>query len=98
LRMRFAFRAWLHSLLRAALLRQWHARLGPGVMPEVPVTLFRSNQHQPDEPVDLGWSEIFRDVKVVEVPGTHHTIFESGNRAILVARFLEAASCQRAFA
>ncbi|MBX6740829.1 MAG: AMP-binding protein [Acetobacteraceae bacterium] len=98
LRMRFACRAWLHSLLRAALLRQWHARLGPGVMPEVPVTLFRSNQHQPDEPVDLGWSEIFRDVKVVEVPGTHHTIFESGNRAILVARFLEAASCQRAFA
>lgn len=91
-RMRFACRAWLHSLLRAALLRQWHARLSLGLVRDVPVTLFRSNQHEADEPVDLGWSEIFQDVKVVEVPGTHHTIFESGNRAVLVTHFIDAAS------
>jgi acyl-coenzyme A synthetase/AMP-(fatty) acid ligase/thioesterase domain-containing protein len=98
MRMRFACRAWLHSLLRAALLRRWYARLAPQQVADVPVTLFRSEEHAPDEPADLGWSAIFRDVALVEVPGTHHTIFEAGNRAVLVARFIEAASRPRASA
>jgi acyl-coenzyme A synthetase/AMP-(fatty) acid ligase/thioesterase domain-containing protein len=86
----FAFRSWLRTLLRAGMLRRWRAAGPPPRLPDVPVTLFRSAQHGPEEPLDLGWAESCPLLRVIEVPGSHHSMFDGDNRRALCARFLEA--------
>jgi acyl-coenzyme A synthetase/AMP-(fatty) acid ligase/thioesterase domain-containing protein len=91
LRLRFARRAWLHSLLRAAAAREWLARGTPPLPDGVKVVLFRSAERSELAPADLGWSARCARLEVIEVPGSHHGMFEAGNRAVLAARFAEAA-------
>ena len=93
LRLRFAGRAWLESLLRAEAARAWLGRDTTRLPASLRVVLFRS-----EEPVEaeaeaeaLGWSRRAARLDVVAVPGTHHGMFDAGNRTILADRFATAA-------
>ena len=91
LRLRFAGGAWLNSLLRAEASRAWLAS-GRGRLPgSVRAVLFRSAQHEPGEAEDLGWSARCERLEIVEVPGSHHGMFDAGHRAVLAERFARAA-------
>lgn len=90
-RTRFAARAWLQALLRAEASRAWLAQPRPPLPASVRVALFRSDAHGPEEPRDLGWAARCGRLEVADVPGSHHGMFDAGNRALLVARFAEIA-------
>ena len=90
LRLRFATQAWLHALLRAEASREWLAQ-APRLPAGLRTVLFRSGGHPPGTPSDLGWGRLCANLEVVEVPGSHHGMFEAGNRALLAARFAAAA-------
>jgi acyl-coenzyme A synthetase/AMP-(fatty) acid ligase/thioesterase domain-containing protein len=91
MRLRFAGAAWLHSLLRAEASRAWLARDGTRLPASVRAVLFRSAQRAPGEADDLGWSARCARLEIVEVPGSHHGMFDAGHRAVLAERFARAA-------
>lgn len=89
-RLHFTTRAWLNALLRAEASRAWLAQAAP-LPAGIRTVLFRSGGHPPGTPSELGWGRLCGGVEVVEVPGSHHGMFEAGNRALLAARFAGAA-------
>ncbi len=53
------------------LLRQW-ATVYPTLPPlDAPVFLFRTEQHDADVPLHLGWNQLCPNLTVLSVPGTH---------------------------
>lgn len=92
LRLRFATEAWLQAFLRASTLRRAFTGVPEPVPADIPVVLFRAAEGAPGETADRGWSARAANLRVVHVPGSHHGIFEAGNRAVLTRRFAEAVS------
>ncbi len=86
------FGFYLHWHIRrrvlSHLVKAWWARIA-SPMPQLrmPVALFRSKEHRPGTPDDLGWGEIFPNLTVVAVDGDHYTMFDSPNLEALSARF-----------
>lgn len=55
-----------------------------------PVFLFRSEEHEPSEAEDLGWSRLCGDLRVVSVPGSHSGMLKPENNAALCSSILQA--------
>jgi thioesterase domain-containing protein len=57
---------------------------------DVPTVLFRSDD-DPDYPGDLGWRMRCSNLMIMRVPGTHLTMFDPPNLAILCDQFTSTA-------
>jgi thioesterase domain-containing protein len=62
---------------------------------DVPTVLFRSDDNDADYPEDLGWRKRCSNLIVMPVPGTHRTMFEPPNLAILCDRFTSKATSRQ---
>ncbi len=57
---------------------------------DVPAVLFRSDrQHEADAAPDLGWNKHLRSLRVIHLPGDHHTVIKPENIAVLCKAFAE---------
>ena len=62
---------------RVAAVKHWYGSVDKPPLPSSTQTyLFRSEDHLPDEPSDLGWSRYFELVHVLHITGTHETMFD----------------------
>ncbi len=62
---------------RVAAVKHWYGKADKQPLPESTRTyLFRSEDHLPDEPADLGWNRYFQSVSVLNLTGTHETMFD----------------------
>ncbi|HEX8317689.1 non-ribosomal peptide synthase/polyketide synthase [Longimicrobium sp.] len=70
---------------RIALLKRTHAEFVPGPLP-VPAYLFSTEDEKDDDPY-RGWGDIpgGAPVRLVPVPGTHHTMWKKGNVEVVGA-------------
>ena len=58
---------------------------------DVPAVVFRSTrQHEPDAARDLGWSRHLSSLRVIDLPGDHHTLIKPENIGALCKAFVEA--------
>jgi thioesterase domain-containing protein len=58
---------------------------------DVPAVVFRSTrQHVIDAAPDLGWSKHLRVIRIIHLPGDHHTVIKPENVAPLCKAFVEA--------
>lgn len=89
-RLRFATEAWLQTFMRSYMLRRGCAAGVPHLDQDVPVVLFRATEQRSKTLADHGWSARCSNLRVIDVPGSHHGIFEAGNRQVLTKQFLEA--------
>jgi thioesterase domain-containing protein len=71
--------AWLESADRTRPLR------------DVPVVLFRSEEHAQDVPRDLGWGELCPRLRIVNVAGGHQSMLRAPHVDDLCARFTQEA-------
>jgi len=56
-----------------------------------PTYIFRSQDHAPTEPEDLGWSHYCTNVKVIRVPGSHNGMLEPKHNTLLSQALLKLA-------
>ena len=62
---------------RVAAMKYWYESIGRDPVQLVsPAFLFRSEDHLPEEPEDLGWHRYFAAVATINLTGTHHTILD----------------------
>jgi amino acid adenylation domain-containing protein len=89
LRFGYHLHFYLNEARRVAAVKQWHRTVSEAPVPlSIPVFLFRSESHLPGEPVDLGWERHFPLVEVLNLPGTHETMFEPPHLRTLSERTL----------
>ncbi len=80
---------YLREELQARLLRAWQANTSHGSPPlHAPVVLFRSEEHAPDEPADLGWRALCPRLRVTNVSGGHKSMLRAPYVDDLCARFV----------
>lgn len=89
-RFRFSLSAWLRNFLRSRMLRRGFPTGVLKLNSNVLVVLFRAAEQHTAMASDYGWSACCRDFQVVDVPGSHHGIFEAGNRQVLAREFRNA--------
>jgi thioesterase domain-containing protein len=82
---------WMGMMLRLEAAAQWRAQKLPPLH-HVPTMLFRSEDHGPDAPEDLGWRECCPDVQTVLMRGDHETILDPNNRVPICEALLSAAA------
>jgi hypothetical protein len=65
----------LREELQEQLLDAWQATSSlHHCQADVPAVLFRSQEHTPDEPADLGWGVLCPNIRVVNVAGGHKSM------------------------
>ncbi|MEJ0019553.1 MAG: alpha/beta fold hydrolase [Acetobacteraceae bacterium] len=63
---------YLREILQARTVRSWQADRRQTVpLLDVPAVLFRSQEHEPREPDDLGWGALCPGLRIVHVAGGH---------------------------
>jgi phthiocerol/phenolphthiocerol synthesis type-I polyketide synthase D len=80
---------WLQMVLRLAAAAEWVARPDPAPLP-VPTILFRSDDHEPDAPDDLGWSRRCPRLEILRLGGDHETMLDRPHRDPLCERLVAA--------
>lgn len=81
-----------HSELRAIQLREAHHEAMKAYQPPSyrgKMTLFRADAMDDkfEVPPDYGWSNLVRELEIVDVPGEHLTLFDQANASILAKAF-----------
>jgi nonribosomal peptide synthetase DhbF len=77
--LRFAYHLhfYFDESKRVAAVKHWYGMADKKPLPASTQTcLFRSEDHLPNAPSDLGWSRYFQSVGVVHITGTHETMFD----------------------
>jgi amino acid adenylation domain-containing protein len=87
---------WLRMMLRLAAAARWRAS-APGPLDIAPALLFRSDDHPPGTPEDLGWNACCPGIGVVPVGGDHETLLDPPHRGSICAQ-VHAALCPEAIA
>jgi nonribosomal peptide synthetase DhbF len=69
---------YLNASKRLAAMKHWYKSVENELLPlSAPAFLFRSEDHSPEQPEDLGWSRHFKSVSTINLTGFHYTIFDS---------------------
>jgi len=77
LRFGYHLHFYLDESKRVATVKHWYGMADKEPLPSSTQTcLFRSEDHLPDDPSDLGWSRYFQSVDVLNLTGTHETMFD----------------------
>ena len=92
----FGFDQEIHLKLTMQLLMPmfwpWWLALTESAPPlTAPTYVFRSQEHEPFEPEDLGWGQYCSNVTVIRVPGSHLGMLDPQNNAQLCAELLKLA-------
>jgi thioesterase domain-containing protein len=92
----FGFDREIHLKLTMQLLMPmfwpWWLALTESAPPlTAPTYVFRSQEHEPFEPEDLGWGQYCSNVTVIRVPGSHLGMLDPQNNAQLCAELLKLA-------
>jgi thioesterase domain-containing protein len=93
LRLPFEFHGFLHHKLNMqmqlpVILPWWRSVVDSAPLVKSPVFLVRSEEHEPDEPEDMGWASLCSDLKIVNVPGDHSGMLHPSNSPALSAHIL----------
>jgi acyl-coenzyme A synthetase/AMP-(fatty) acid ligase/thioesterase domain-containing protein/acyl carrier protein len=88
-RLGFLLQRELSMRMQMAALATWRARPEKGMRLPLRIVLFRSEEHAPDEPEDLGWGAFCEAVEVLHVTGLHSTILNQPHRDGLRPKLLQ---------
>jgi amino acid adenylation domain-containing protein len=89
LRFSYHLHFYFNEARRVAAVSSWHRAVSEAPVPlSIPAFLFRSESHLSGEPADLGWERHFARVEVLNLPGTHETMFEPPHLRTLCDRTL----------
>jgi thioesterase domain-containing protein len=62
---------------RVAAVKHWYGMVNQQPLPpSIPAYLFRSQEHAPEDPEDLGWGRYFQTLSVLHQTGNHETMFD----------------------
>jgi hypothetical protein len=68
---------YLNESRRVAAMTHWYKSVEKEPLPlSAPTFLFRSEDHSPEKPEDLGWGCHFKALSTINLTGFHHTIFD----------------------
>jgi thioesterase domain-containing protein/aryl carrier-like protein len=68
---------YLNASRRLAAMKHWYKSVENESAPlSAPAFLFRSEDHSPEQPEDLGWSRHFQSVSTINLTGFHYTMFD----------------------
>lgn len=68
---------YLNASRRLAAMKHWYKSVENESLPlSAPAFLFRSEDHSPEQPEDLGWGRHFTSVSTISLTGFHYTIFD----------------------
>jgi nonribosomal peptide synthetase DhbF len=78
LRFGYYLNYYLNASRRLAAMKHWYKSVENELLPlSTPAFLFRSQDHSPEEPEDLGWGRHFKSVSTINLTGLHYTIFDT---------------------
>jgi len=88
------FHTYLHHKLNMqmqlpVILPWWRSVVDAGPVLKSPVFLIRSEEHEPDEPEDMGWAALCSHLEIINVPGDHNSMLHPSNSPALSAHILE---------